>query len=362
MGMISLRRFVSRLLPAKSVASLALAASLGAGSAAAQTYAIEDLGTLGGGTSLAYGINAAGQVVGLSALASGREQAFLWGPGGMEALSVPGSRFGVARCVNAGGQVAGFAETPGGRQHAFLCSGNSFLDLGTLGGSDSYAYGINAPGQVVGVATATNGQAHAFRWTSGTMQDLGTLGGAQSCAYGINVTGQVAGFSQTANQREHAFLWINGAMQDLGTIGKVDGHSYAYGINDAGQVVGASQAPSDSGAGGYQAFRWSSGVMQNLNPNGLYPSSCAYAINGAGQVVGTVGLGSNVFHAFLYSDVAQAILDLNERIDPELGWELRVAVGINDSGQIAGYGLHHGQMHAFRLTPILSSGFGRPRL
>jgi hypothetical protein len=72
-------------------------------------------------------------------------------------------------------------------------------------------------------------------------------------------------------------------------------------------------------------------------------------------------VGNNHSHAFLYSDALQAILDLNERIDPELGWELQVAAGINDSGQIAGYGLHNGQMHAFKLTPILAGGFGRPR-
>jgi probable HAF family extracellular repeat protein len=43
--------------------------------------------------------------------------------------------------------------------------------------------------------------------------------------------------------------------------------------------------------------------------------------------------------------------NLNELIDQSLGWVLREATGINDRGQIAGWGEFDGQEHAFRLTP-----------
>jgi probable HAF family extracellular repeat protein len=47
----------------------------------APTYTIIDLGTLGGSRSVAYSINARGQVVGDSGTAAGAQHAFLWEAG-----------------------------------------------------------------------------------------------------------------------------------------------------------------------------------------------------------------------------------------------------------------------------------------
>ena len=46
--------------------------------------------------------------------------------------------------------------------------------------------------------------------------------------------------------------------------------------------------------------------------------------------------------------------DLNTLINPSLGWTLQYAKGINDSGQIVGYGLVGGTMTAYLLTPALA--------
>jgi len=48
------------------------------------------------------------------------------------------------------------------------------------------------------------------------------------------------------------------------------------------------------------------------------------------------------------------MVDLNSQIDPSLGWELLLAVDINNIGQITGYGLRNGQTRAFLLTPDAS--------
>jgi probable HAF family extracellular repeat protein len=42
---------------------------------------------------------------------------------------------------------------------------------------------------------------------------------------------------------------------------------------------------------------------------------------------------------------------LNTLIPEDADWNLEEASGINDHGQIVGYGLHHGQERAFLLTP-----------
>ena len=165
----------------------------------------------------------AGQVTGDASTAGGATHAFRWTPsGGMQDLGTLGGTTSVAPAINAQGQVTGFADTAGGAQHAFRWTPSGGMrDLGTLGGTTSCAPAINAQGQVTGHADTAGGFGHAFRWTpSGGMRDLGTLGGPFSYASAINARGQVTGFANTASGAAHAFRWTaSGGMRDLGTLG-----------------------------------------------------------------------------------------------------------------------------------------------
>ena len=91
--------------------------------------------------------------------------------------------------------------------------------------------------------------------------------------------------------------------------------------------------------------------MHNLGTlGGNY--SAAWSINNNGQAVGDAWTSGNVAdHAFLYSG-SGAITDLNNLIVSGSGWTLEQARGINDLGQIVGYGANaSGQTHAFLLMP-----------
>ena len=82
--------------------------------------------------------------------------------------TLPGGSYSVAYGINAAGQVVGYANTASGLNHAFLYDG-IMHDLGTLPGRfNSIAYGINAAGQVVGLSDTPSSFAHAFLYTPET--------------------------------------------------------------------------------------------------------------------------------------------------------------------------------------------------
>jgi len=332
---------------------LMLSIFLFASAASAQpSYIVIDLGTLGGTYSYAAGINDSGQVVGLSSLTGDTaNHAFLYSGGTMTDLGTLGGSSGSsssAAGINDSGQVVGSSTITGEDtvNHAFLYSGGIMADLGTLGGTYSNAAGINDSGQVAGESHTTGDTAyHAFLYSGGIMADLGTLGGTNSTAYGINDSGQVVGQSNlTGDAVYHAFMYSGGTMIDLGTLGGT--YSYALGINDSGQVVGQSFLAGDTA---YHAFLYSGGTMTDLGTlGGNY--SFANGINGSSQVVGVAYTTSDTAqHAFLYSGGTMFALD--NLIPSSSGWTLSDATGINDNGQIVGFGRINGATHAFLLTP-----------
>ena len=109
---------------------------------------MQDLGTVGGLSSEAFGVSGDGSVVvGRSTTADGRSHAFRWtAAGGMK-------------------------------------------DLGTLGGVTSAAYAVSGDGSiVVGDAQDSTGASRAFRWTATGMQNLssvyaGSIGSGSYLAY-----------------------------------------------------------------------------------------------------------------------------------------------------------------------------------
>lgn len=253
--------------------------------ATSQRYQVRDLGTLGGSYSFAFGINAGGDAVGVSATSTGQERAFLWKNGTMTDLgTLEGGESSGARGINGSGDVVGTSGTAEGQSHAVLWRQGVITDIGTFDGfGSSSANSINGLGQVVGHSFGGEiGGPHAFLWQNGAMTDLGTLGGPWSMAFDINDRGQVVGDSRVSEENDmviHAFLWQNGVMTDLGTLG--GNTSHAQGINADGDVVGWSETAD----GVTHVVQWSGGVMIDLGPfDGN--SGGALAINIQDQKVG----------------------------------------------------------------------------
>jgi probable HAF family extracellular repeat protein len=141
------------------------------------------LGNLGGGRSVAFGLDDLGRVVGWSHLDASAQDyhPFLWASGVMTDLGTLGGRNGIAWAAHASGPVVGYADTSDGRLHAFLYSGDEMADLNALIPADTgweldFATAINASGQIVGRGVI-GGENHAYLASPATVavDDLSDL-------------------------------------------------------------------------------------------------------------------------------------------------------------------------------------------
>lgn len=224
-------------------------------------------------SSEARAINDAGQVAGVENM-----RPVVWHNGQTKYLQ----GFGTAQAINSSGEVAGITYL-GDISHVALWRDGTLTDLGSLPGlRNSQAYGMNDRGDVVGAAWG-DGLSQAFLWRGGVMVALGTLPGrghTTSIAYDINNQGDIVGYSGVNGPTE-AVLWRNGAIIPLES-GIVAGSSIgARAINEHGQIAGYA---------GFNGVLWLDGhlhILLHLLPH--YPDwdfFGAYAINNSGFVAG----------------------------------------------------------------------------
>lgn len=320
----------------------------------APAYTVIDVGVLGGyggsefGYSFATDINDDGWVTGHSTNSAGYFSTFLWKGSlleeiGTSSLGEPNYSgfYGGARINDLGHVVFQSAQ-----YRPMFWNGSAAVELGLSGGTVGAALGLNnlgtkvgwsaftgnvssgpttwdangslSPLAATGAATDVNNAGQIIIDTNGIgavlsgdqLQLVGTLGGSTSAPYAINDLGMVTGSAYTSDGFQHAFLWKNGSMKDLGTLGAA--YSFGIGINNLGHVVG--HAP----------------------------------VASSGVPIG--------YHGFLYD--GKSISNLNELIDPSIGWVIIAASAINDAGQIAATGYGPAGPRALLLTPVpLPSAF-----
>lgn len=277
-------------------------------------------------------VNVSGQVAGNSG-----NRAFLYKDGQLIDLGHLGGNETEAFGINAAGDVVGTSDLPDGARRAFVYRNGVMTSLGTLGGRNSDATDINDAGQIVGHAHAGSQVDYAFLYSGGQMQSLGSLGPAWSEAHAINASGQVVGNYTTGPERR-PFLYSNGQMTDIGTLGGIS--TFAFDINDAGQILGRGS----TAAGEVHYFLYSNGQMIDLTTIGL---TSVVSINNAGHLLGVAGTGANA-RAVLYKD--GQMIDLDSLIPAGSGWTRLGASDMNDSGQIVGQGFLNNQFRGFLLT------------
>lgn len=360
-------------------------------------YAITGLGTLGGNSSRAFGINDRGAVVGEADSEADTDNntwgnnshAFLWRNGHMADLHIlPGTDQTAtiadtsrAESINNRNEIVGEVVVEGTIQdtpHARLWRGGWWTpvapnDEALFGLPGSESYKINDRGTILGQAveeaakvalTGPGGptyKAKPFLFRAGHVQPVNFL-----CGFGINNRGNLCGCVKRGDHHAHLVLRRNSRDQDLGTL-TVLGYPCFTGIvlNDkdmvAGTLTNSFYEDSDPHIDNRhnlppRAAWWHQGAW-HLLPNTLdHFAGSVHGINNAGQIVGEVY--QTPVTGELWPSPSVAILweggkalDLNQLIPPSSGWKLESATGINNLGQIVGFGQVGGRRIGFLLTP-----------
>jgi probable HAF family extracellular repeat protein len=216
---------------------------------------LQNLGVLAGNTddpsywSEARDVSADGKTVaGRSTDAQGRLRAFRWSEtDGMQDLGTLGGVHSGAYGVSADGStIVGYADDAQGRMRPFRWTqADGMQDLGTFGGAIGDAWATSADGSVVvGAAHNAQGQWRAFRWTpTDGLQALPGLGGTESGVRDISADGAVmVGLARNAQGQWRAVRWTAAGVQDLtqayaSLIGQGSYLEVAQGVSANGRYI-----------------------------------------------------------------------------------------------------------------------------
>jgi probable HAF family extracellular repeat protein len=327
----------------------------------APQFKIKDLGTLGGTTSDAAGINQAGHVSGRSTTAAGDLHGYFWtARTGMTDIGTLGGKLTFPTAINDRDQIVGYSQIGSNQpciqascNHAFIWTAKTgMVDLGTV---DSKTFNIipqsiNNRGEVVGYFETFaqgpgigHGIERPFIWTPKRgMVDLGTLpGDIAGFATAINDDGQVIGHSFNCalgvSCLGQAFVWnADEGIVGLGTLGGTS--SSANAINDRGEITGVSDT-----TGGSHAFIWTHHFgMRDLGTLGSQSSGSA--INGRGEIAGTYQSSVGQTRPFLWTH-HRGMRDIGS-----LGGAFGSPSAINNAGEIVGASATTSANHAFHWT------------
>jgi probable HAF family extracellular repeat protein len=316
----------------------AIALMASASISSAQNYNITDLGAVAGEkVSNGYGLNDAGQAVGVSSSPSGAIATLFSSGKALNLGTLEPLDVSVATAINASGEAAGyepFSSDPNNTFHAWLYINGSLKDIHSpsLFPAGTIAEGINASGEVVGEGELTSDSFHAFLYSNGQMVDLGPPGAFQASALAINDSGEIVGnYSTTSGSG--AFLYANGKFTYLATPSGASDTS-AVAINETGQIAGVIYLPGTAHAAFYK-----NGVWTDLGEfSGV--ATHATGINNAGEVVGIAFFPQTSYHppkpgkhvGLIFRN--DAAVDLNTLIPTNSGFTITDAIAINQSGEI----------------------------
>ncbi len=311
---------------------------------------------------------------------SGEGLGFSWtAEGGFHQLPRPAGKQVSSWAISDNGEIVGTAwnmevPSPGANVYHY----DPVTDQAQGSQTAGWGMAINASGQFTGESSFPGIQGYTtFRAQGATFQQIANLSGFVALAgRAIDASGNIFGNFQRASASAPlvamrytdalGFQYLNqllpaGSDWDIDPVLGGDFLTSANGTNGA-QIVGTGQSgngktrgfvltPGPAGAPG-------SATIKRIDlPAGTTDDTAhvvsPYRINAAGQVVGTIAdISNGPQRAFIWSDGVGTI-DLNKYVDPNSGWVLQSALGINDGvngrPEVVGDGLFNGQKRGFKM-------------
>jgi hypothetical protein len=241
--------------------------------------------------------------------------------GNLTPITIPGASFINAYGINDAGQIVGVYFDPSGL-HGFFRSAAGQVSSINVAGNSTEALGINDAGQIVGLYFDTTGVHGFLRDVSGQITTIDSPNSPfhYTVATAINNFGQIAGYyNGTSNTSTtvtmHGFIRNpNGAFTvvDYPTPAGIVPSTQLTGLNDLGQAVGLHFEPSLDGFLTDQG-----GAFTNLDfptpPGTTYYFTDPWGIDSASDIVGTYR-DFNGSHGFTAAPVAAQL-----PVDPPAG-------------------------------------------
>jgi probable HAF family extracellular repeat protein len=337
-------------------------------SLSAQQYEAKSLGVLPGYVGAeATAINNKGYVVGYAfGRDQGNEAAFLYDPMPCETYNLGSLGGGTARAtgINDYGLAVGYSKNASGLTRAFGYSHGVMYDLGGPQPSEERAFSVNNSGKAAGaeVTPGGNDPGSAVTFAAGQVNYLPLFQGDRVLqATAINEFDQLTGFQIGPGE-------ITGLIHFPNLVYPPDyGWFRIRPVTADARIPGLDLAMMPSAINRYGVVTGSAGLftkhaflskfffeptidLGTLNPADPGVTSVGLGLNNSNRVVGfsekTPGGGPV---AFLHDGTK--MMDLNTLLVNPAGWELMSANAINDNGQIVGTGRYQGQQVAFLLNP-----------
>jgi hypothetical protein len=239
----------------------------------------------------AYGVNAAGNIVGYYGDSSGNHGFLRDATGGFTTINYPGqASTGIAGISSSGVMAGNYSQGGSNPIHGFLLSRGVFTNIEVPGSTQTTVNGISPSGRlIVGTYNDVTGE-HGYLLSGGVYKSF-DLPGTYTWPQGVNNRGQIVGYYYDAGVTT-GFMMDKNGYKSL----RFDSHpTIATGINNKGEIVGYTDGP------GFIYTPASGFTTLNIDDHYTIP----FGVSNNGEIVGYYFGDQGIAHGFAITSVPE---------------------------------------------------------